>query len=105
MHLFFTENNASRIVCNADYCVQMQTKMCCQIIYNCYLIKGLTRETRQSKNVRQVFARTTLKVQCVSIFGITLWNSLDRNIQRAKTVFIFQKMYKSKTCVHKAECV
>ena len=48
-----------------------------------------TREARQSKNLRQVFSRTTLKARCLSICGIKLWNSLDRNIQCGKIVFIF----------------
>ena len=43
-----------------------------------------------SNNLRQVYARTTLKCQCISIQSIKIWNSLDGNI------YMFQRMYKKK---------
>ena len=32
--------------------------------------------TRQLKNMKQVYIRTTLKSKCISICGVKLWNSL-----------------------------
>ena len=39
--------------------------------------------TRQSNTFKQVFARTTLKSQCISVQGIQLWNSLENSIKGA----------------------
>ena len=46
--------------------------------------------TRQSNTFKQVFARTTLKSQCISVQGIQLWNSLENS----KNIFMFRKLYK-----------
>ena len=47
--------------------------------------------TRQSNSntFKQVFARTTLKSQCISVQGIKLWNSLENsiNMKSAKNIF------------------
>ena len=52
--------------------------------------------TRQgnSNTFKQVFARTTLKSQCISVQGIKLWNSLENSIKCAKNIFMFRKLYK-----------
>ena len=34
------------------------------------------RDTRNSRNVRQVFARATKKANCITVHGITLWNTI-----------------------------
>lgn len=39
------------------------------------IVSDATRETRQSKSLRQVFARTTILEKCTSVQGIELWNS------------------------------
>ena len=52
--------------------------------------------TRQSNTFKQVFARTTLKSQCISVQGIQLWNSLENSIKSAKNILIFRKLYKRK---------
>ena len=38
---------------------------------------------RQSNNIREVYARTTLKSQ-----GIKIWNSLDGNIKCSKIIYV-----------------
>ena len=43
--------------------------------------------TRQNNTFKQVFARTTLKSQCISVQGIQLWNSLENSIKSANTIF------------------
>ena len=53
--------------------------------------------TRQSNTFKQVFARTTLKSQCISVQGITLWNSLENSIKSSKNIFMFRKLFKRRT--------
>ena len=53
--------------------------------------------TRQSNTFKQVFARTTLKSQCISVQGIKLWNSLENSIKSSKNIFMFRKLYKRRT--------
>ena len=51
-----------------------------QIIFSYYsTVYDTTRERRQGKNVRQVFARITQKAQCICICvqSVQLWNSLN----------------------------
>ena len=39
-------------------------------------------DTRNSKNLRQVFARTTKKANCITVHGIQLWNTIQNRIRR-----------------------
>ena len=50
--------------------------------------------TRQTNKIEQVYARTTLKSQCISIYGIQLRNSQKCNIQRARALLLFQRLPK-----------
>ena len=52
--------------------------------------------TRQNNTFKQVFARTTLKSQCISVQGIKLWNSLENLIKSANNILMFRKLYKRK---------
>ena len=38
---------------------------------------------RNSKNIRQVFARTTKKANCITVHGIKLWNTIQDRIRRS----------------------
>ena len=96
--IYLLQKKALRIVCNVDYCHHTNGLFCelhilklydlvkvkiAVIIYkanknllpnNLQLLfnKGSdkTHETRQTKNLRQVFARTTLKARCISIISV-----------------------------------
>ena len=52
-------------------------------------------DTRNSKNVRQVFARTTKKANCitVTVHGITLWNKIQDRIRRSHNLHTFKKRF------------
>ena len=52
--------------------------------------------TRQNNTFKQVFARTTLKSQCISVQGITLWNSLENSTKSANNILTFRKLYERK---------
>jgi len=122
--IYLLQKKVVRIVCNVGYREHTNNLFCelhllklvdlvklksSMIIYNAskkllptnlqLLIKTSSdnsHDTRQSKNLRQVFARTTLKSQCIYVHGIKLWNSLDSNTQCAKNIHIFQRLYKKK---------
>jgi hypothetical protein len=122
--IYLLQKKAVRIVCNVGYREHTNELFCdlhvlkltdlvkvksSMIIYNANkrllpnnlqalfkISSDSNHDTRQSNNIRQVFARTTLKSQCISIHGIKLWNSLDNNIKCAKNIHKFQQMYKKK---------
>ena len=50
--------------------------------------------TRQLKNMKQVYIRTTLKSKCISICGVKLWNSLKRYLRKSTSLPRFKKEYK-----------
>ena len=50
--------------------------------------------TRQSKNIRHVFARTTQKANCITVCGIKLWNRLPANIRTSHNIYTFKKLFK-----------
>ena len=52
--------------------------------------------TRQNNTFKQLFARITLKSQCISVQGIKLWNSLENSIKSANNILMFRKLYKRK---------
>ena len=62
---------------------------------NFNMILGLAYDTQQSKNIRQVFARTTQKANCISVYGVKLWNALQENIKTLQNIHIFKKLYKN----------
>ena len=41
---------------------------------------------RQSNKLKHVYARTTLKAKCTSVYGVKLWNSLDESIRSSVTI-------------------
>ena len=43
---------------------------------------------------RVKYCRTTKKAMGLSITGVKLWNCLEEVICRAKSIFIFKKLYK-----------
>ena len=57
----------------------------------------LSRDTRQLKNTKHVYIRTTLKSKCISICGVKLWNSLQMDLRNSTTLPRLKKEYK-KVC-------
>ena len=49
--------------------------------------------TRQNCVFKQRYARTNLKTMCISINGVTLWNSLDSSLFQSKSVHLFKNSY------------
>ena len=49
---------------------------------------------RQNSNFKKKHCRTTKKAMCLSITGVKLWNSFEKRICRAKSIFLFKKLYK-----------
>ena len=49
---------------------------------------------RYTSNFRVKYCRTTKKAMCLSITGVKLWNCLEEVMCRAKSIFIFKKLYK-----------
>ena len=50
--------------------------------------------TRQSNKLKHVYARTTLKAKCISVYDVKLWNSLDESIRSSVTIKNLKKLYK-----------
>ena len=50
--------------------------------------------TRQLKNMKQVYIRTTLKSKCISICGVKLWKSLKMDLRNSTSLPRFKKEYK-----------
>ena len=64
-------------------------------LQNLFIGKGNNHYfTRQNENFQQVFARTSLKTMCISIYGVKLWNSLNDKLKHCNNERIFKKMYK-----------
>ena len=40
------------------------------------------------------YVRTKQKQMCLSVLGIKLWNSLDNEIKKSKTIYSFKSKYK-----------
>ena len=53
-------------------------------------------DTRISKNVRQAFARTTKKANCITVHGIKLWNTILDRIRRSLNLHTFKKRFSKK---------
>ena len=54
--------------------------------------------TRNSSNVRQVFARTctTKKANCITVHGIKLWNTIQDRIRSSHNLHTFKKRFSVK---------
>ncbi len=50
--------------------------------------------TRQRDNFRVTFARTTLRKSSLIWQGVFIWNSLEENLKKSKTLASFKKQYK-----------
>ena len=50
--------------------------------------------TMQFDKFYVIFARTTLKTKCVSIYGVKLWNSLDINFKNVHRTLLSKQIYK-----------
>ena len=53
-------------------------------------------DTQQSKNIRQLFARKTQKANCITVYGVKLWNALQENIKTSKIFLSLKKLHKNK---------
>ena len=53
-------------------------------------------DTRNSRNVGQVFARTTTKANSITVHGIKLWNTIQDQIRRSHNVHTFKKRDRKK---------
>ena len=49
---------------------------------------GLERihDTRNSRNVKEVFAHTTKKANCITVHGVQLWNTITKSPHLQETV-------------------
>ena len=48
-------------------------------------------DTRNCRNVRQVFARTTKKANCITVHGIKLWNTIQDRTRRSQNIHTIKK--------------
>ena len=60
---------------------------------------------RSKDKFKVKFARTTLKSNCISIYGVKLYNSLSKSIIEAKNVFCFKNMYKKSVFAKYVSCI
>lgn len=51
---------------------------------------------RGSHKLYQTKVRTTLKAMCISVRGVTLWNSLSEEMKTCKNLLLFKSMFKRK---------
>ena len=103
--VYIAKKAVVRIVCNVDYqhpynvlfielhvlkvhdLIEVRTAMimykantgCLPVNLQAMFHMSLERihDTRNSKNLRQVFARTTKKPNCITVHGIKLWNTIQ----------------------------
>ena len=118
---YILEKKSVRIVCNVHYqhpsdvlfielhdlklhdLIELRTAMimyntntgCLPIILQTMFHMSLERihDTRNSRNVRQVFARTTKKANCITVHGIQLWNTIHDPIRRSQNIHTFKKRF------------
>ena len=108
----YLKKKAVRIVCNVDYqhpssvlfielhflkshdLIELRTAMIMHKAKTGCLRVNLQKIFHMSlKNVRQVFARTTKKANCITVHGITLWNKTQDRIRRSHTLHTFKKQF------------
>ena len=117
------QKKAVRIVCNVDYqhpsnvllielhvlklhdLIELRTAMimyslkanigCLPVNLQVMFHMRLERihDIRNRRNVRQVFARTTKKANCITVHGITLWNTIQDRPRRSQNLHTFKKRY------------
>ena len=109
--VYVLQKKVLRIVCNVDYhmlklfdIIELKTamimykankKMLPLNIQRLFSVDEVTYyNTRQLKNMKQVYIRTTLKSKCISICGVKLWNSLKMDLRNSTSLPRFKKEYK-----------
>ena len=120
----YCKKKAVRIVCNVDYqhpanvlfielhvlklhdLIELRTAVimykanngCLPVNLQTMFHMSLERihDTHNSKNVRQVFARTTEKANCITVHGIKLWNTIEDRIRRSHNLNTFKKWFSKK---------
>ena len=123
-NVYTLQKKAVRIVCNVDYqhpsnvlfielhvlklhdLIELRTAM---IMYKANTgclpvnLQAMFRmhsekihNTRNSSNVRQVFARTTKKANCITVHGIKLWNTIQDRIRSSHNLHTFKKRFSVK---------
>ena len=120
-NVYILQKKAVRIVCNVDYqhpsnvlfrelhvlklhdLIELRTAMimykaktgCLPVNLQTMFHMSLERihDTRNSKNVRQVFARTTKKANCIRVHGIKLWNKIQDRIRKSHNLHTFKKRF------------
>ena len=123
-HVYKLQKKAVRIVCNADYhhpsnvlfielhvlklhdLIELRTAMimfkaktgCLPVNLQTLFHMSLERihDTRNSKNIRQVFARTNKQANCITVHGIQLWNTIQDRIRRSHNIHTFKKRFSKK---------
>ena len=61
----------------------------------CKLDSGYT--LRSKGNFSKMHVRTTKKAQCISVYGVNLFNNLNNAIKNAKNIFVFKRRFKKYT--------
>ena len=51
-------------------------------------------KTRQEQHFKVNYRRTNVKAHCISSYGVKLWNQLPKNIVKAKSLFMFKRLFK-----------
>ena len=60
---------------------------------------------RRTFNFKHPYARTTLKQMCISVVGVKLWNSQQKELKNCICIFQLKKLYKlRKMGLYEAEC-
>ena len=120
----YIAKKAVRIVCNVDYqhpsnvlfielhvlklhdLIELRTAMimykaktgCLPVNLQAMFHMSLERihDTLNSRNVRQVFSRTNKKANCITVYGIKLWNTIQDRIRRSQNLHTFKKRFSKK---------
>ena len=51
-------------------------------------------DLRRELNLKNIEARTTMKMMCTCVRGVKIWNKLPEIIQRSKNINQFKKLMK-----------
>ena len=62
-------------------------------------------EHRRKLHFKHPYARTTLKQMCISVVGVKLWNSQQKDLKNCLCIFQLEKLYRlRKMGLYEAEC-
>ena len=56
--------------------------------------------TRQNKSFVMVQVRTNIKAMCLSVYCVTLWNTLPDDIKNCTSIYILKKCFKKHFLSH-----